>query len=96
VETVRETGAVTLTSSVVGWTERDIVAGQLNRVSLRARVRRGAVCHTQRGDAVLMPAGTTFTVVGVDTGKGHTALYGVQVDPVEVTGSSSAAAAEVA
>jgi hypothetical protein len=43
-----------------------------------------------------MPAGTTFTVVGVDTGKGHTALYGVQVDPVEVTGSSSAAAAEVA
>jgi hypothetical protein len=81
---VRESGAVTLTSAVLGWTERDVVAGQLNRVSLRARVRRGVVCHTQLGDAILMPLGTTFTVVGVDTGKGHTALYGIQTDPVEL------------
>jgi hypothetical protein len=78
---VRETGALTLTTAVLGWTERDIVSGQLNRVSMRARVRRGVICHTQRGDAVLLPAGTTITLIGADTGKGHTTFYGVQSDP---------------
>ena len=88
---VRETGALTLTTAVLGWTERDIVSGQLNRVSMRARVHRGVICHTQRGDAVLLPAGTTITLIGADTGKGHTTFYGVQSDPpaagpVEVEG----------
>jgi hypothetical protein len=96
VEAIRESGAVTLTSAVLGWTERDIVAGQLNRVSMRARVRRGVVCHTQRGDAILMPAGTTFTVVGVDTGKGHTALYGIQTDPIENSAAVTATEEEFA
>lgn len=96
VDEVRESGAVTLTSAVLGWTERDVVAGQLNRVSLRARVRRGVVCHTQLGDAILMPLGTTFTVVGVDTGKGHTALYGIQVDSIDDAAADTAAVEELA
>jgi hypothetical protein len=83
-DAVRETGAFTLTSSVLGWTERDIVSGQLNRASLRARVHRGVICHTHRGDAVLLPAGTTFSLLGADTGRGHTTLYGVQIESTEV------------
>ena len=88
VDGVRETRAVTLTAPVLGWIDRDVVAGQLHRVSLRARVHRGVVCESAEGTAVLLAAGTTFTVLGADAGKGHITLYAVQAEPAEVASPS--------
>ena len=78
VEGAREARAITLTAPVLAWTNRDVVAGQLHRISLRARVRRGVVCESVEGLAVLLAEGTTFTVLGIDTSRGHTTLYGIQ------------------
>lgn len=75
---VRETGALTLTHAALGWIDRDVVAGRTRRLSLRARVCSGVVCETGRGQAVLLPAGTRITLIGSDTGRSHSTLYGVQ------------------
>lgn len=83
---VRESGGITLTSPVLGWTARDVVAGQRHRVSLRARVHRGVVCESGGGVTVLLPAGSTFTVLGSDSGKGHTTLYAIQERAVTAGG----------
>lgn len=77
-EEVREAGGLTLTGSILGWIDRDVVEGQLNRVSLRARVHSGVVCDTTAGQAVLLPEGATFTLLGADTTRVHTTLYGVE------------------
>lgn len=78
IDGVRAAGSVALTSAALGWVNRDVVVGQRHRVSLRARVHRGGVCESREGTAVLLPAGSVFTVLGADTGRGHITLYAVQ------------------
>ncbi len=78
-EQIKAAGSLTLSEAVLGWPDRDIVAGQRQRVSLRVRVRRGVVCETRHGLSVLLPAGSTIALVGTDTSDQHTTLYGRQL-----------------
>jgi len=73
-------GALTLAEGLLAWTDRDIVIGQRQRISLRVRVRRGVVCETRHGLAVLLSAGTRIALVGADTSDQHTTLYGRQLN----------------
>ena len=77
---VKKVGALTLSEGLLAWTDRDIVIGQRQRISLRVRVRRGVVCETRHGLAVLLSAGTRIALVGADTSDQHTTLYGRQLN----------------
>lgn len=79
VKGVSESCAITVTAPLLSWPDHDIVVGELYRISLRARVRRGVVCESGQNTAILLTAGTTFSVLGIDSSPaGHVTIYAVQ------------------
>jgi hypothetical protein len=77
VEDLRAAGSAMVTEALVGWVDRDAVSGRRRRLSLRVRVSNGLVASTRGGQAVVIPAGTRITLLGVDHRRGHHLLLGV-------------------
>lgn len=66
---------VELTAPVLAWVDRDVVAGDTRRLTLRARVHQGVPVRTPTGTGVFLAAGTRLSVLGTDISKSHCTVY---------------------
>lgn len=64
-----------LTAPLLAWADRDVVAGQQQRLTLRARVHRGVPVRTPDGFGVFLAPGTRLTVLGTEVSKNHCTIY---------------------
>jgi hypothetical protein len=66
---------IALTAPVLAWADRDVVAGDSRRLTLRARVHHGVPVRTSAGVGVFLAAGTRLSVLGADISKSHCTVY---------------------
>ncbi|KXO90975.1 Uncharacterised protein (plasmid) [Tsukamurella tyrosinosolvens] len=79
---LRDAGGLTLSEPIVGGVEQDEVSGKELRLTLRLRTAAGVPVRAPGGEAVVLPAGTRFSVLGADISKYHATVY---LEPMEAS-----------
>ncbi len=81
---------IELTAPLLAWADRDIVSGDTQRLTIRARVHYGAGVNTPDGMGVFLAAGTRLSVLGSDISRTHCTVY---LDQCHVAGPLAQASA---
>jgi hypothetical protein len=72
---IRDAGAITLRSAVLGLADQDVVIGDENRLTLKLLVRSAVPVRIRHGFGAVLPAGTRMSLLGASVTKRHATLY---------------------